>query len=63
MLCDSLCGDKPKDQLATMQRSNSQPSVESDGRTLPTVDELSLVGYLEEPDASQLFEKTGMPLY
>jgi len=44
---------------ALPQRANSQPALDFDGRPLPTVDELSLVGYPDDVEVSQLFEKTG----
>ena len=56
-LC-SLSSEKTKPALP--QRANSQPALDFDGRPLPTVDELSLVGYPDDVEVSQLFEKNGM---
>jgi len=55
-LC-SLGNEKTKPALP--QRANSQPALDVEGRPLPTVDELSLVGYPDDVEVSQLFEKTG----
>jgi len=44
---------------ALPQRANSQPALDFEGRPLPTVDELSLVGYPDDVEVSQLFEKAG----
>ena len=57
MLC-SFGNEKTKPSLP--QRANSQPALDVEGRPLPTVDELSLVGYPDDVEISQLFEKTGM---
>lgn len=49
-------GEKSK---TVVGQSPLQPA---EGQPLPaTVDELSLVGYSEETDVSQVFEKTGNP--
>jgi len=48
-----------KTKPALPQRANSQPALDFEGRPLPTVDELSLVGYQDDVEVSQLFEKTG----
>jgi len=52
-----LGNEKTKPPLP--QRANSQPALDVEGRPLPTVDELSLVGYPDDVEVSQLFEKTG----
>jgi len=49
-----------KTKPALPQRANSQPALDVEGRPLPTVDELSLVGYQDDVEVSQLFEKTGI---
>jgi len=54
--CSSAC---EKTKPALPQRANSQPALDFEGRPLPTVDELSLVGYADDVEVSQLFEKTG----
>jgi len=48
-----------KTKLAVPQRASSQPALDCEGRPLPTFDELSLVGYPDDVEASQLFEKSG----
>lgn len=52
-----ISGEKSK---TIVGQSQLQPA---EGQPLPaTVDELSLVGYSEETDVSQVFEKTGNPV-
>jgi len=48
-----------KTKPALPQRANSHPALDFEGRPLPTVDELSLVGYSDDVEVSQLFEKAG----
>ena len=46
--------------ILPVTRSISQPALDLDGRPLPpTVDELKHVGFVEDVEISQLFEKTG----
>jgi len=49
-----------KTKPALPQRANSQPALDCEGRPLPTVDELSLVGFPDDVEVSQLFEKSGV---
>lgn len=49
------------DKMQPPSRSNSQPSLDFENRPPlpPTVDELKHVGYPDETESNQLFEKTG----
>ena len=55
----SLGTGSEKTKPALPQRANSHPALDFEGRPLPTVDELSLVGYSDDVEVSQLFEKAG----
>jgi len=60
LLCSLGTTGSEKTKPALPQRAHSQPALDFEGRPLPTVDELSLVGYPDDVEVSQLFEKGGM---